>query len=385
MKISIYALHLGVGGVERYICTIANILSLHHEVKVVSTYKLYENPSFPLSEKVNVQYLSENLKPNAKQFKEALHKKQFLKCFKEGMKSLYILWKRKYINKKALQEEDCDVVISTRNFHNVLIDKYISKNIVKIATEHNHHNNNEKYINEVIGSCKNFDYLLPISKELTLFYEQKMKQYPIQVKFIPFCIDENKEYCHPQFKNRDLVCVGRLSKEKGSVELIDLFHKVHLKDSSIILHIIGDGPENENVKKRIQEYGLEEHVVLHGFQNKEHVYQIVEQCSLYVMTSYTESFGIVLLEAMSCGIPCIAYDSAQGANEIIDNDVDGYLIPSRDEEKMANQILKILNDSDLLLRLSLAGLKKAKDYSYEVTSDKWNLLIDEINKKVRKC
>ena len=64
MKITIMALHLGFGGIEKYVITIANMLSEKHDVEIISTYKMNEKPSFPLSDKVKVTYLIKNMVPN---------------------------------------------------------------------------------------------------------------------------------------------------------------------------------------------------------------------------------------------------------------------------------------------------------------------------------
>lgn len=371
MKITIYALHLGVGGVEKYVSTLANILVTEHEVEIVSTYRIQEQPAFELSPKVKVTYLMEKRKPNKEELKDAVQKKNIFRILSEGYKAFSVLILKYMLNKRSIKKCKSDVIISTRIFHNKLIGKYADKDIVKITGEHNHHNNNQKYIDEVVESCKNFDYFIPISRELSQFYDKLMKNNGVKTKYIRFCIDDNHDHLKPEFKNNSLITIGRFSEEKGIYDLIDIMSEIHKCDASVVLNIIGDGPEYTQVCNMIKERNLQDVIKLHGFRDKEYIYKVLPQMSLYLMTSFTESFGIVLLEAMSCGIPCIAFSSAQGAHEIIEDDVNGYLIENRDKKLMVNKIITLLNDRNKLMELSASCLNTAEKYSYENTKKSW--------------
>ena len=80
------------------------------------------------------------------------------------------------------------------------------------------------------------------------------------------------------------------------------------------------------LKSFILDNNLDDCVTLHGFKGKEDLNKLLSDASIYLMCSYTESFGIVLLEAMSFGIPCLAFDSAEGAREVIEDGKNGFLI-----------------------------------------------------------
>ena len=299
MKISIYALHLGFGGVEKYVITLANMLADAHDVEIISTYKMQDKPAFYVKPEVKIRYLIEGLKPNREEMRSALKKKNPLLILKEGWRSLKILCLKRHRNIVSLKHCRSDVIISTRIFHNLLIGKYACPDIVKITGEHNHHNNDPKYIASVISSCEGFDYFIPISKELCEYYCKDMKNIGVETKYIRFCIDENPDKKKPVFAGKNLISVGRFSHEKGMIDLISLFRRLHAEDSSMLLNIVGDGEEYPVVSDLIRTYNLQDSIVLHGFRDKQYIYRLMQDMSLYVMTSYTESFGIVLLEAMS--------------------------------------------------------------------------------------
>ena len=272
MKISIYALHLGFGGVEKYVITLANMLADVHEVEIVSTYKMQDKPAFYVRPEVKIHYLIEDLKPNREELRSALAKKNPLLLIKEGWRSLKVLYLKRHRNIVSLRQCRSDVVISTRIFHNSLIGKYARPDIVKITGEHNHHNNDKKYIASVISSCKGFDYFIPISKELCEYYRNEMKNIGVETKYIRFCIDENPDKKRPVFAGKNLISVGRFSHEKGMIDLVNLFKRLHLEDSSICLNIVGDGEEYRTVSDLIRKDNLQDCVVLHGFRDKQYIY-----------------------------------------------------------------------------------------------------------------
>lgn len=377
-KITIVALHLGYGGVESVISSLANMLCKNFEVEIISTYKLLDKPAFELNSNVKIKYLIKALKPNKKEIKEALKNKKVFQALKECLKSIKILFLKKYRLLKEIKKIDTDIIITTRDIHNKWIGKYAPDNTIKIAQEHNHHNNNEKYIKKVLRSLKNTDYLIPASQELTEFYKEKLKNKKIKVEYIPSALNFFPEKTS-ELASKNIVSVGRLSQEKGYSDLIKVYKEIHNKDNSIKLKIIGDGEEKENISQLILNENLNDNVELCGFMNKSDIEKIMLGASLYLMTSYTESFGLALLEAQSYGIPVIAFDSAQGANEIIEDEKNGFLIKNRDIEEMSKKSYDILNDINLRKKLGRYGRKCSENYKQENISKKWMEFIRKIS------
>ena len=89
------------------------------------------------------------------------------------------------------------------------------------------------------------------------------------------------------------------------------------------------------------------------------------------MSSITESFGIVLIEAMSFGLPCIAFDSAEGANELIKNNYNGYLVPNRDKDLYVKKVLKVMKDDKLRHKLGENGRQVAMEFTNEKVKEYW--------------
>ncbi len=375
MKIIFLVLHLGYGGVEKAVISQANLLAKKYEVEIISTYKLLLKPAFKLNENIKVKYLIKEI-PNKLEWKNSLKKCDFLKFSKETFKALKIIYLRE---KKMIQEVkkiNEGIVISTRILYTKILSKYGHSNIIKIAQEHKYHNNNKRYIKKLKKALKNIDYLLPSSKYLTNDYKKIMKN--IKIVYIPLFLDYIPSV-KSKLNNYNITAIGRLEFEKGFLDLISVFNKLNLKDNRFNLTIIGDGSLKPLLKEKIKNYNLDNKVKLRGYQNKEIINKVLSNTSLYIMTSFEESFGLVLIEAMSFGIPCIAFDSARGAQEIIENNKNGFLIKDRNKEEMVLKIIQYFNSNKE--SLSKEAIKKSNYYSEKNIESMWFEFIETILKK----
>ncbi len=192
---------------------------------------------------------------------------------------------------------------------------------------------------------------------------------------IPNSIESLPKEAAP-LKEKRFISVGRLSKEKGYLTLIDVFNEIHKINKDIKLNIVGDGKQYNLIKEKIDKYNLNDNVILHGFQKPEYINELYKDSAIYLMTSYTESFGLVLVEAMSSSLVPIAFDSAEGPREIIKNNYNGYLIKNRDINKMANKVIEVINDVKLLKELSNNAYNTSKEYLNTNFKDKWIKLIE---------
>ncbi len=368
-------MHLGYGGAEKAIISEANMLVDKYEVEIAVAYKLYENPAFPLDERVKVRYLSETLKPNRDELKEAIKAKNLIRICKEAWTSIRVLHYRTACMKKVVKVSDADVIISTRYIYHQVLAKNKRPGVVTIAQEHNHHNNDEQYIKQMEEAVKGIDYFMPVSKELTDFYSDKVES--TSCKYIPHALDYIPDVCS-ELPNGNLISVGRLSKEKGYKDLIDVFALVAKDYPEWTLHIVGDGDERQVIESHIAEKQLQSQVVLHGYQGKEYINNLLADSAIYVMGSYTESFGIVLIEAQSFGIPCIAFDSARGAMEIIKNQENGYLVQNRNFEEMSKRIKHLIENPELRKEMGARARENSLQYSEAVIQALWFEFIDNM-------
>ncbi len=374
-KITFLALHLGYGGAEKAIIAEANILSARYDVEIICAYKLNTEPAFDLNERVKVTYLSSSVKPNRKELEEALADRNLFALVREGIKSIHVLHYRKVAMWRAVKQLDTDVLISTRYLYNDLLNLKKNSEVITIAQEHNYHRNNQRYISKMVRSVEGIDYFMPVSRELTEFYQARLKN--TKCKYIPHSLDYIPEETS-QLDCPNIISVGRLSKEKGFVDLVKVFAKVARDFPDWNLHIVGDGEERETIKQYIKEYQLKDRIILYGFKDRKYIAQLLSKSSLYVMTSYEESFGIVLIEAQSFGIPCLAYDCARGAHEIISDGKNGYLVPNRDETLMYDKIKELIENKQLRCDMGQAGRQNSLQYAVDNIQELWFEFIEQM-------
>ena len=375
-KVAILSLHLGYGGIEKSVAALANILCEKYEVEIACTYQLYKEPGFKIDDRVKITYLVKNYVPNKKELKESLKKKKLISAFKEGLKSVKILYLRRKTMIDYIKHSDADYIISTRDIFDRWLGDYANSDTIKIGWEHNHHHNNKKYAINIIRSSWNLDYLVLVSKDLTKFYKNEMRKSKCTCVYIPNVLDSIPKKLAP-LKEKRLISVGRLSKEKAPEDLVKIFNLLSKKHPDWHLDIIGDGEEREKIELYIKNHKLEEKITLHGFQNKDYIDKYLHKSSLYIMTSLTESFGIVLLEAMSHGIPCVAFSSAEGAREIITSGKNGYLIKNRNYSAMIKKIEDIMKKDDVRKQLGKEARKSIKKYTKEVVQEDWYSLLEK--------
>lgn len=362
-KVVILALHLNYGGIEKFISDVANVLCEENEVTIVSTYKVVDKPFFSINKNVKIEYLT-TIKPNRIEFFKALESKNPFKILYQGIIASNVLIKKKFNLKKYLKQMECDTVITTRFEQSKAVVKYAKDGILKIGTEHNHHNDSKKYLNDIYNSTKNMDKLVLLSEELYKDYDKMFKNEKVECQNIKHYVKLSEIKNSPK---DEVISVGRLSVEKGYMDLLDVAKVA--KD--ITFNIVGDGILREDIEAKIKREGLT-NVVLHGSLNIEETLLLTEKCFANVMTSISESFGLVLIESLASGIPCIAFDSAKGPREIIENNVNGFLVKKRNVEEFVKKMYECKNDFE---RFSKNAIKIVDVYSFDAFYRNWNDIV----------
>jgi len=167
-----------------------------------------------------------------------------------------------------------------------------------------------------------------------------------------------------------ILAVGRLTWEKGYTYLLKAYSLISPEIEEQLL-FLGEGEERKALAALTKDLGLEKKVIFAGFQNNP--YKFMKNASLFVLSSVTESFALVIVEAMASGVVVVATDCPSGPAEIISDGVNGILVPPADEKKLAEAMLRLLKDPALRNRLIENGRKRAEFFgipnilpSYEV-------------------
>ncbi|MEK5333376.1 MULTISPECIES: N-acetyl-alpha-D-glucosaminyl L-malate synthase BshA [unclassified Lysinibacillus] len=166
-----------------------------------------------------------------------------------------------------------------------------------------------------------------------------------------------KEQFGIQEDEKVIIHVSNFRKIKNLPHIIDAFMKIRGNIKAKLL-LVGDGPEKHRVMDQVKESPYVKDVLFLGKQeNLDELYAISD---LKLLLSQQESFGLVLLEAMACGVPCIG-TTVGGIPEVIDHGVDGYLVELGDTDAVADYAVQLLNDEDKLLRFREAAMRAVSE------------------------
>lgn len=175
---------------------------------------------------------------------------------------------------------------------------------------------------------------------------------------------------------KKVISVGRLVAPKNYASLIRAFKNVTDKHPDWILEIYGDGPQEVELKSLITQLNLEKHVFLKGFSSK--VKEVMINASIFALSSVFEGFGLVIVEAMACGLPVVSYACPCGPKDIITEGKDGFLVNVNDEVTLANQINVLIENEILRKQMSDAAKIKADQYNIENITSMWMNLFKEL-------
>ena len=178
-----------------------------------------------------------------------------------------------------------------------------------------------------------------------------------------------------------VIAVGRLDYQKGFDRLIQAWKLIQERDEFKDWHldIFGQGEWHDMLQKMISDFGLEQTARINRPTNR--IGNEYAHSSLIVMTSNYEGFGMVLVEAMACGVPAIAFDCKCGPKDIIRHGENGLLVANGDIQGLAGAMMKLMGDD--ALRQRMAGHAKAvvDAYSEEAVMDKWIRLFTGLAKQ----
>ncbi|MBO8154975.1 MAG: N-acetyl-alpha-D-glucosaminyl L-malate synthase BshA [Bacillaceae bacterium] len=175
--------------------------------------------------------------------------------------------------------------------------------------------------------------------------------------------EELKSHYGIRENEKVIIHISNFRKVKRAQDVIHVFHKVADQIPAKLL-LVGDGPEYCQINQLAKDLNLEDQVLFLGKQ--ENVFELLSIADLKLLVSEKESFGLVLLEAMACGVPCIGTEVG-GIPEVILDGETGYLCQVRDIDGMAEKALSLLTDDEKWKQFSQASIQRVEKYFHSNT------------------
>ena len=168
-----------------------------------------------------------------------------------------------------------------------------------------------------------------------------------------------------------IVVMGRHAPQKGYERMFSIWKKVAAEYRDWTLEIYGAHNPEYNLPEMARDKGLEQIIFSAPVPDVEQAYS---KASISIMTSVSEPFGMALIEAMECGIPCVAYNCPVGPATIIKDGINGFLVEDNNEQDFINALQKLMEDRELRVKFGTEAKKTAARYNLEEIMEQWDAL-----------
>jgi glycosyltransferase involved in cell wall biosynthesis len=366
------------GGMERAITIKANYLAdiTNNEVAIVTTEQMGRPVFYPLSDKIQLYHLNIGIHENFG------HESYIAKCISRYRK---IREYRRNLN-ALLRQIQPDMTISTLgldiefinelkdgsrkigelhfpgNFRELMankLSKYLLSNyIAKLRTKSLH------------KKCTRLAHLVVLTNEEKNGWQNKtnLVVIPNPLPLYP----EKTSSC----TNKKAIAVGRLVYEKGFDQMIEAWEIVTAKHPDWELNIYGNGDQKDNLIQLIKNKGLENQIQIHDPVTD--IYNRYLDHSMLIFSSrYLDALPMVLIEAMSCGLPLVSFDAPCGPKDVIQNEENGFLVKTGDCVALANKINTLIESDDLRQAMGKAARKSSESYRTDKIMNQWITLFDQ--------
>jgi len=364
------------GGVERVLTLKANYFAEHfgYDITIILTEGKDKPLFYPLSDKIKVVHLDINF--------EELWTCSFIK-------KIFVYLKKQRIYKQKLTAElmrirpDISVSLLRReiNFINGIKDGSKKVGELHINRANYRNFNTEKvgflkrlfakiWSHNLVSHLEKLDRLVVLTdKDREAWTElSNVVTIPDPLPFVPISVSS--------LSAKRVVAIARYSHEKGIDLLLEAWSKVEKIQKEWRLDVFGDG-ERTIYEQMIGNLEIDQQrCQLHGRTNDvEYEYS---QSSLFVLSSRFEGFGLVIIEAMSCGLPVLAFDCPWGPTEIITDGKDGLLVDNGNVSQLADSIIYLIDHPDVRKQMGEQAKRKSENYKIENLAIVWKDLLEEL-------
>lgn len=194
------------------------------------------------------------------------------------------------------------------------------------------------------------------------------------VHVIPNMAHLNDSNLFSDCTEKRVLFVGRFEKQKNIGELIRIWEQVYPKFPDWKLVIYGDGSLRDIYEQEANALNI--NIEIH--KPTAQIMDVYRNSSILVMTSLYEPFGLVIPEAMSCGLPVVSYDSPYGPASIISDGEDGFLIPMHDSRTFAERLCQLMGDEELRREMGKSAIESSQRFSADKIMPMWKKLFGQL-------
>jgi len=371
-------------GVSRAVLTLANHLALTHPVEVISLYRRHDGPAYLISERVQVSYLFDRPPvPRAAATSPGWAWRRPVTSYRARQRSR-LAHGRGFPNLSALTDRaladklggiKAGVVISTRPVLHVAAARLTRPGVVTIGQDNlnflsrSAEPGSMEFIEE---ACRaGLDAFVTLTPSDATDYRRSLADSATHVATIPNALS------WPLGPTRDgdrrvIVAAGRLVPRKGMGRLIRAFVPVAERHPDWELRIFGSGRLENKLQHLVDRLGLAGSVRLMG--HTEDLPGAFDEATIFASASSAEGFPMVMLEALSKGLPLVSFDCPRGPGDIIRHGKNGLLVPNDDVAALSAALDVMITDDDLRRAMAVQARADAEGYAVEIIAASWERL-----------
>jgi len=365
----------GMGGTIRTALNLAGHLAARYDVEIVSVIRNVERPFFAFPPGVTVITADDRTVRRGPAARLLSRFPSVLTPRRDVTAPSVSLWTDLCLARTLWSGRE-HVLIGTKPVHNMLIAEVAPRSVIKIGQDHMNLTAYKPWLRAGIArSYPRLDLLTVLTRaSLEAFAELLGGERPRIVQ-VPNAVPELNGG-PADLDRKVIITAGRLTWQKGYDMLVRAYAQVAPHHPDWELRIFGSGPRHEQIKALIDEHDLHEHVRLMGRSTDLGVE--LAKASVCVLSSRFEGMPMVILEAMSKGLPTVAFDCPTGPAELIAHEVNGLLVPPKDVDALAATLRRIIADEELRHRLGEQARRAAEAYALPVIGARWEELIEEV-------
>jgi glycosyltransferase involved in cell wall biosynthesis len=370
----------GVGGTIRTSFNLASHLSERWDVEIVSARRSRETPFLAFPPGIDVVALDDRTKPRGRLARLLGRLPSVLIHPYDYAYPRASLWTDVELIRK-LRSLRSGVLIGTRPAYNLVVARLAPPGVVTVGVENmNFHSHRRRLSREMRREFRRFDAIVVLTAEDERDYRDELGTASTRVERIPNALPALGGGT-AALEEKAVVAAGRLTGQKGFDLLIEAFARVVRERPDWQLRIYGDGSQRGELERQLADLGLNGSVKLMGATRD--IGEELARGSVFALSSRFEGFGMVLVEAMSKGLPVVSFDCPRGPGEIVDDGVDGVLVPNGDIDAFAQALLDLIGDEERRRSLGAAGLVKSKSYEIGPIGARWDTLLAELQEAHR--
>jgi len=370
-EVRVLLLHAyGLGGTVRTTLNLAEGLAAAREIELVSLVRRRTEPFFAFPADVAVSVVDDQRGRRgllARLPSVLIHPEDYAYPF-ASLRTDILLWRR-------LRSIRSGTLITTRPAFNLLAARLAPDGLRTIGQEHmNFRSHRARLAADMRRRYRGLD----VVAVLTAADERDYRPIAARVVRIPNAL-RSLPGGTAALDEKVVVAAGRLETQKGFDLLVEAWARVAERHPDWQLRIYGSGGRRDELRRMILERGLHQRVLLMG--RTRHMGEALAGASLFVLSSRFEGFGMVIVEAMSKGLPVVSFDCPQGPGEILRHGRDGILVPNGDVAALANGLLELIEDVPRRRRFGAAALENARSYAVGPIAERWEELLREQAKR----